>query len=175
MNNVHCSPGIKCPTDLNFLYEKGYVRRAGIIPYMVHHNITYILIGLSKEKNPVWADLGGRSEVGETTFQTAFREYGEESRHVLPIDTSTITKIFITNKDGSDKPDQVIIIVNVESSDHNLNINNPFQLTIPKTKYEDEMYSLHWIPFDSFLGMKGLSKSLKSIQKLLKSVKVSKV
>lgn len=169
MNNVHCSNGIKCPTDLRFLYETGYVRRAGIIPYMVHDNITYILIGLSKEKSPVWADLGGRSEEDETTLQTALRECGEESRHVLPIDTNKITKIFITNKNISNKPDQVIIVVNVEPTDYNININTPFQLTIPRTKYEDEMYSLHWIPFDAFLGMKGLSKSLKSIQKLLKS------
>lgn len=165
---IHCSSGIDCPTDLSFLYNTGYVRRAGIIPFIVHNEITYILIGLSKEPIPVWADLGGRSETGETTLETAIREFGEESRYVMPILLDHIDKILITDKNNNGIVDQVILMMHNEATDYNININKHFQNTVPKTVYEDEMHFLQWIPYKDFLSMDNLTNSLKSVQKLLK-------
>ena len=168
MDHVHTSPKIASPNDLNFLYETNYIRRAGIIPFTIYNNTTYILLGFSKEKKPVWADLGGRAEPNETTLQTALREFGEESRYVLPIDLTRINKIFITGKKKN--PDQVLLVIKVDPSDYNLNINHYFQQTVPMTEYEDEMSLLQWIPYDTFLSMENLSKSMRKIQKLLKKM-----
>ena len=165
MNNIHCSPNLLCPKDLQFLYSRNYIRRAGIIPFMIYNNITYILLGFSKDDHPVWADLGGRTEKGETTLQTAIREYGEESRYVLPADLTRIQKVLITGKNGI--PDQVLIVVQVDPNYLTLNIDNYFQQTVPKTQYEDEMSILQWIPYNDFLKMGGLSRSMVEIQKLL--------
>ena len=170
MNHIHCGPHISCPKDLGFLYTSNYVRRAGIIPFVIHNGTTYILLGYSNEKNPVWADLGGRSEYNENTIQTALREFGEESRYVLPIDLNRISKILITGRDGSIYPDQVLLVIEIDPSPHNTYINSAFQSTAPKTQYEDEMSLLQWVPYDTFLSMDGLSKSMISIQKLLRTL-----
>jgi ADP-ribose pyrophosphatase YjhB (NUDIX family) len=170
MNHVHCSSDISCPQDLGFLYSKDYIRRAGVIPFMIYNNTTYILLGYSKENNPVWADLGGRVEKGETTLDTALREFGEESRYVLPINLNNISKVLITSKGDTYYPDQVLLVVQVDSSLYNININQAFQNTLPRTQYEDEMSFLQWIPYDTFLVMGGLSKSMQQIQKLLRHI-----
>lgn len=168
MNNIHTDQYIKCPTDLNFLHQKNYVRRAGIIPFVVYDGITYVLLGYSKEKKPVWADLGGRAEEGETTLETALREYGEESRNVLALDLNRIQKILITSRNGI--PDQVILIVEIDFSSDVFGINDKFLNILPKNQYEDEMSLLQWIPYETFLIMSGLSSSLRKIQELLSSL-----
>lgn len=162
---IHTSRNIACPTNLNFLDETNYIRRAGIIPFSVHNDIVYLLLGYSKEINPVWADLGGRAEKNETTIETALREYTEESRNVLPLDLSRTRKILITSK--NEKPDQAILLVETQ---FNPKINKNFESISPKNRYEDEMYLLQWIPYHTFLIMNGLSDSLKSIQELLNTI-----
>lgn len=149
------------------LHLKNYTKRAGIIPYMLHNGETYILLGLSKEDNPVWADLGGRTEKGETVLETALREYGEESRYVLPVDINRITKIVVSS-DNAKKAESVIFFINVEPTDYNINIDDCFQQTIPRNQYEDEMMYLRWIPYHIFLTtMINLSPALEKIRKLI--------
>lgn len=169
MENIHCGPGILCPKDLSFLYETGYIRRAGVIPYMIIDGITYILLGYSNEKNAVWADLGGRAEQNETTLDTALREFGEESRYVIPPNLNKISKILITGRPGSIYPDQVHLVIEYDSSYYN--INDKFITTVPKTQYEDEMVFLKWISYEDFMKMEGLSGSMKYVRSLLKSLK----
>ena len=167
---IRASPNIELPKDYNFMYSIGYIRRAGIIPFLIdNNNITYILLGLSKDRIPVWADLGGRTEKNETTIETAIREFKEESRSVLSIDLTRTTKIVITSgSDYPNLPNQVILFVQVDPTQYNININTVFQKTIPKTVYEDEMSELRWIPYYSFLEMdKKLSKSLDDIRRLI--------
>lgn len=167
---IHCGGNIPCPTH-DFLNEVGYIRRAGIIPFLTDlDGNTYVLIGLSKDEVPVWADLGGRAEKGETTIQTALREYGEESRWVLPVDISRTQRVLITNRNNTSKPDQVIMMVEVDINKRNANIDTAFQRIVPKTQYEDEMHYLKWILYDEFLTMGGMTSSLQSVQKLLKSI-----
>lgn len=170
MKNVHCGQHILCPSNLDFLYDTDYVRRAGIIPYMVYNGNTYILLGYSNEKNPVWADLGGRSEIDETTLETAIREFGEESRYVLPIDMFRVSKILITGREGSVYPDQVHLVIEVDPSGYNIDINKKFQSTKPKNQYEDEMSLLKWISYDEFMIMKNLTTSMKHVRELLKTI-----
>ena len=161
MKNIY-SDNKKYPQDANFLNKTNYIRRAGIIPFIKHEK-TYILLGLSKDDNPLWSDLGGRSEKDETVLETAVREYGEESRYVLPINLNNIENILITGKNN--KPEQVLLTIQVDLK--NLNINDYFQKTIPKTKYEDEMSELKWFIYEDFLLMDNLSGTMKNIQKLL--------
>jgi len=170
MNHIHCGSDVLCPRNLSFLYIPAYVRRAGIIPFIIYNNITYILLGHSKEKNPVWADLGGRSEQNENAIQTALREFGEESRYVLSVDLNRVSKILLTGKQGTTHPDQVLLVIEVDPTPYNIYINSAFQSTVPKTQYEDEMSLIQWIPYDTFLSMGGLSKSMMNIHKLLKSL-----
>ena len=171
MRHIHCGPNLQCPQNLNFAYEPNHVRRAGIIPYMVYNGITYVLLGMSKDKTPVWADLGGRSESSETPLETAIREFNEESRHVMSLDLKNrLSKILLTGRDGSHHPDQMLLIVEVDPSPYNININNIFQTTTPKTQYEDEMSYLQWIPYDTFLSMNGTTSSIKAIQDLLNTL-----
>ena len=170
MNNIHCSRNISCPRDLSFLYDTDYVRRAGILPFLVNNNTTYVLLGYSNEKNAVWADLGGRAEEDETTLDTALREFGEESRYVLPIDLNRISKILITSRPGSVSPDQVHLIVQVDPTPDNIKINDKFLSTVPRTPYEDEMQFLRWIPYDQFMVMNGLTGSMEFVRKLLKDL-----
>ncbi|MBA3284409.1 MAG: NUDIX hydrolase [Nitrosopumilus sp.] len=163
-------------SDSDILHRKNYTKRAGIIPYMLYNQETYVLLGLSKEDNPVWADLGGRTEKGETVLETALREYGEESRHVLPVDINRITKIVISPLSPSvpqqykreEKVESVIFFINVETTDYNLDINDYFQETLPKNQYEDEMLYLKWIPYHIFLiTLTNLSPALEKIRQLI--------
>ena len=170
MSQIHCGNNILCPTTLDFLYTPDYVRRAGVIPFIVHNGITYILLGYSKEKNPVWADLGGRAEDDETTIATALREFGEESRYVLSLNLNRITKVLITGRKGSVYPDQVHLVVEVDPSHSNININDKFLNTTPRTEYENEMQFLRWISYDEFMRMKGLTLSMEHVRDLLKSL-----
>ena len=164
---LHCNGNIICPITYDFLHMPGYIRRSGIIPLMIdHEGNTYVLLGLSKEERPVWADLGGRAEKDETTLQTAIREYTEESRGVLPVDMNRVKHILITYRDDSYKPDQAIFIVEVDSTPYNVNIDAAFQQTIPTTVYEDEMNLLRWIPYDHFISMVPVTRSLISIQEI---------
>lgn len=149
----------------HFNHLRNYVKRAGIIPYMIHNQETYVLLGWSKEDNPVWADLGGRSEKDESVIETALREFGEESRHVLSIDLSRVGKVLITHT--RTQVDSVIFFVNVDPTEKNININSDFQKTVPKNQYEDEMSYLQWIPYNTFLTLNNVSSSLNKVRKLL--------
>ncbi len=162
LKNIHCYGNIVCPKNLSFLYTSGYLR-AGIIPFTVYNNKTYILLGLSNEDKPVWADLGGRQETNETTLDTAIREFKEESRNVISPDMSKITKIFIT-----EDPHQTILFMYMHPVQQIFNINAEFLNTVPKSKYEDEMILLKWILLEDFIVMKNISKSLEPIQKIMK-------
>ena len=168
--NIHCSPNILCPSNLNFLHMKNYIRRAGIIPTMRYKNKKYVLLGLSNDPIPVWADLGGRAETNETTLQTCLREFNEESRHVLPININNIEHIIITSRHGYEKnPDQVILLIKTNPNSLTLNINQHFQNTIPRNQYEDEMKFLQWIPLAEFLTMTGITRSLTQVQLVLRN------
>ena len=164
---IHCDGNIRCPDNYYFMNQVGYIRRAGIIPAMVVNNETYLLIGLSKDDQPVWADLGGRSEKGETTLQTALREFGEESRWVLPVDMNRLKHVLITSRNNKNEPDQVLFVVEVDPTPYNLSINERFRVTLPKNQYEDEMQFLQWFPFTEFIKLGGMTQSMQSIQKLL--------
>ena len=51
-----------------------------ILPVTIHNNKIYFLFGKERDidENPGWSDFGGGSDKGETLFQTALREGGEE-------------------------------------------------------------------------------------------------
>lgn len=166
MVRILCSSGLTCPIDNNFLYKSKYIRRAGIIPYIDMDNIRYYLLGFSKERNPVWADLGGRAEEGETTLETALREFGEESRWIIKPNLSKVTDIIITDRHNKGTPDQVLLLMKLEPTKQNLDIDIIFQSTIPKSKYEDEMQFLKWIPSHGISSLK-TSKSLRNTVGLL--------
>ena len=170
--------------DFSFLQSYLYARRAGIIPYLIDKTgKTFVLLGLSNEKTPLWGDLGGRSESNpakksyETVLETAIREYGEESRHVLPIFDKNISLIVITSSSDNKGVsrflhDQVILFVEVDPTEYNVNINKEFTKTIPKDQYEDEMTLLKWIPYNRFLSgyidKNNLSPTLLAVIKSLK-------
>ncbi len=176
---IHCDGNIRCPDNYYFMNQVGYIRRAGIIPAMVVNNETYLLIGLSKDDQPVWADLGGRAEKGETTLQTALREFGEESRWVMPVDMNRLKHVLITSRNNTSQnntsqnntsrnnPDQVLFVVEVDPTPYNIGINQRFQQTIPRNQYEDEMQFLQWFPFTEFINLGGMTQSMQSIQRLL--------
>jgi 8-oxo-dGTP pyrophosphatase MutT (NUDIX family) len=170
MEHIHWGPLVEPRPNLKFLYTSGYVRRAGIIPYMVYNGVTYMLLGKSNEKTPMWADLGGRSESDENTLETALREFGEESRYVLPVDLTKTSKVLITGRSESSDPDQVHLVIEVDPTYYNIYINDKFQQTVPKTQYEDEMIYLRWISYDEFMTMEGLTSSMIEVRNLLKTI-----
>ena len=51
-----------------------------ILPVTIHNNKIYFLFGKERDidENPGWSDFGGGTDKGETLFQTAIREGGEE-------------------------------------------------------------------------------------------------
>ena len=51
-----------------------------ILPVTIHNNKIYFLFGKERDidENPGWSDFGGGTDKGETFFQTAIREGGEE-------------------------------------------------------------------------------------------------
>ena len=154
-----------CPTNADFMFNK-YATRAGILPVMKYNGNIYVLLGLSKEENPVWADLGGRQDPGETTIEIASREFREEARRVLDIDWNNIEKIFITpqkDREGN----QVLFMLSFDPTSSNININEKFIRTQPRTKYEDEMQYLQWIPLKEMKNIPNLSKSIEQILPLL--------
>ena len=60
---------------------------AGILPYAIHDNKLYFLLGKENpgndpKKNNLFCDFGGGSEKGESPKETAFREFKEESMNV---------------------------------------------------------------------------------------------
>ena len=90
---IHCqkNKNIECPKDINFLHNKKFSGRAGIIPFIIDgRKNTYILLGKDKTSGN-WSDLGGRSEDNETVLENAYREFLEESRSVLEINLKNIT------------------------------------------------------------------------------------
>jgi ADP-ribose pyrophosphatase YjhB (NUDIX family) len=168
---LHCGEGISCK-DLYFLIKKQYIRRAGIIPFRKDcNNNIHVLLGYSNEKNPVWADLGGRAEKGETTLETALREFGEESRWILDPVLKNVRKIIVTGKNNSKTPDQTILFIEYPSTPDIININDKFKCTVPTSQYEDEMQYLKWIPYQDFLKMTCITDSLKEVIKILNTSK----
>ena len=156
---------INIPKD--FINEKNLFKRAGIIPFLIdRRGEEYILLGKDR-KSRKWSDLGGRNEGYETGIENALREYGEESRDVLPLDLSKTSKVLISYVRPNDL--QMIMLVRLDASVENVDINSKFVRTKPKTKYHDEMSELKWIQLDEFLEIKNkdLSKSMKATRKLL--------
>lgn len=53
---------------------------ASILPVTLHNDKVYFLFGKERDidENPGWSDFGGGTDKGETFFQTAIREGGEE-------------------------------------------------------------------------------------------------
>ena len=51
-----------------------------ILPVTIHNGKIYFLFGKERDidENPGWSDFGGGTDKGETFFQTAIREGGEE-------------------------------------------------------------------------------------------------
>ena len=51
-----------------------------ILPVTIHNNKIYFLFGRERDidENPGWSDFGGGSDKGETLFQSASRDGGEE-------------------------------------------------------------------------------------------------
>jgi 8-oxo-dGTP pyrophosphatase MutT (NUDIX family) len=71
-----------------------------ILPITIHNNKIYFLFGRERDidENPGWSDFGGGSDKGETLFQTAVREGGEEMTGFLGT-SSEIKKLL--NKHGT--------------------------------------------------------------------------
>ena len=59
-----------------------------ILPATIHKNKLYFLFGKEREidENPGWSDFGGGTDKGETFFDTAIREAGEEMTGFLGTD-----------------------------------------------------------------------------------------
>ncbi len=59
-----------------------------ILPVTIHNNKIYFLFGKERDidENPGWSDFGGGTDKGETLFQTAIREGGEELTGFLGTD-----------------------------------------------------------------------------------------
>ena len=150
----------------SFLDKKNEVCRAGIIPYFIDRGgYLFFLLGQDSQ-NKKWADLGGTTEAGETVIETALREYGEESRWTLPVDPKYITKILVTqveSKKGKQRR-QALCFIPVELNPNNVYIDQKFQETVPKTKYEAEMSRLAWIDSETLTDLKNVSRSIKAIQ-----------
>ena len=134
------------PDDLSFLFAKNYTRRAGIIPFILDsNNNTYLLLGLSNEDPAIWADLGGRAEKDETTIETAIREFGEESRWVLPINLKNIKKIILnspTNSNSTNNNSTNNNSTNNNSTNNNLKKGTTCGLNYrskPKSKNPDQV------------------------------------
>jgi 8-oxo-dGTP pyrophosphatase MutT (NUDIX family) len=71
-----------------------------ILPVTIHNNKIYFLFGKERDidENPGWSDFGGGSDKGETLFQTAIREGGEEMTGFLG---STVDIKKLLNKHGT--------------------------------------------------------------------------
>jgi len=71
-----------------------------ILPVTIHNNNVYFLFGKERDidENPGWSDFGGGTDKGETFFQTACREGGEELTGFLG-DSPDIKKLL--NKYGT--------------------------------------------------------------------------
>ena len=71
-----------------------------ILPVTFHNGKVYFLFGKERDidENPGWSDFGGGTDKGETFFQTAIREGGEELTGFLG-DANSIKKLL--NKYGT--------------------------------------------------------------------------
>ena len=71
-----------------------------ILPVTIHNNKVCFLFGKERDidENPGWSDFGGGTDKGETLFQTACREGGEELTGFLG-DSADIKKLL--NKYGT--------------------------------------------------------------------------
>lgn len=60
-----------------------------VLPATIHKNKLYFLFGKEREmdENPGWSDFGGGTDKGETFFNTAVREAGEEMTGFLGSDS----------------------------------------------------------------------------------------
>jgi hypothetical protein len=96
--------------DLRFLFQKGWAKRAGIIPYTVEDGKYYLLLGEKYEDGKI-TDFGGGCSQYEEPIVCGYREFLEETRSSFPIDFRNFTHIVITGKKG---PHQVIILVKMD-------------------------------------------------------------
>lgn len=156
-------------TGQKMFYQKNQVCRAGVLPYFRDRDgYLFFLLGQDSETNN-WADLGGTTESGETVLETALREYGEESRRVLPVnpnDFTFATTTPIQSKNGL-WSEQAFFFVPVELTRELLNINSKFQQTSPKSVYEEEMRQLAWIDLDTIMTFPKVSRTLKALRPVL--------
>lgn len=154
------------PNTLSFLFEPGWSRRAGVIPYTIEDGKYILLLGESKY-NEKLTDLGGGCKQIESPIICAQRELKEESRETLDFNLKDVTHIVVTGNKG---PHQVIFLV------HFPKIGNEEYLFFESLKNEklnkkgyNEINELEWLVYDDVMtySRRDLENSLNSLLDVL--------
>lgn len=75
-------------------------RAAGLLPLLRQNNKWVGLLALETRKSSKFTFLGGKVESGETSLETAVREFYEESNHVLPMSPQACRELWLDSQDA---------------------------------------------------------------------------
>ena len=156
----------KVNDKLSFLFEPGWSRRAGVIPYTIENGEYMLLLG-EKKGNSLLTDLGGGCKKTETPIICAQRELREESRETLNFELKDVTHIVVTGNKG---PHQVIFFVRFPKIG---NEEYAFFESLKNEKLNKKGYTeiseLEWLKYNDVIqySRRDLESSLKSLLDLL--------
>ena len=146
--------------DLRFLFEKGWSKRAGIIPYTIEDGKYYLLLGEKGEDGKL-TDFGGGCSQYEAPLVCGYREFLEETRSSFPIDFRNFTHIVITRKKG---PHQVIFLVKMDKrGEEEMRFFQSKQNRKLDKKGFKELYDIEWFELGELRQERGLSDSLRTM------------
>lgn len=154
------------PKKLEFLFQEGWSKRAGVVPYTIEDGKYMLLLG-EKKYNKKITDLGGGCPKSETPLICAQREFKEESRETLKFNLKNVTHIVITGVKG---PHQVIFLVYYpQIGDEEFSFFKSLRNEKLNKKGYSELNMLEWIAHDDIVKYerRDLEASLYNLLKLL--------
>lgn len=130
--------------------DRIHTERAGVIPYTLDKdgNI-YFLFGVDYRSGDI-TDFGGSAKRLETAFQTAFREFQEESKGIFP-EKLYIFESFPNATVLTDKKKMTIVFIPIDTQ-WIKKATKSYYKKRKESKY-NELYNIRWVCKQDFLKM----------------------
>lgn len=137
-------------------YNKNAPRavRSSVLPYVKHDDKIYFLLGVYEKNNDI-TDIGGGVKANENNIEGALREFLEETKGVIKLDSNSLEKsLFFHNNESRNKSMSCfyteVPIMYYKFINH---INKLFKQKKMEGKKYNEISEFRWFSSEEFLKL----------------------